>query len=399
MKTFRKIALWIFVALLSLGQLQRIELANTPTAIYFHDVFIIFWIFHIFFTNPIAFGKYILEYFKNNKKIQLFIYITAFSLIINLLQNFDNILILYICRLITYVLFGFSLAFLIKEKNIDLEYFKFQTFSVGLFSLFLGFLQFIFIKDTRFLAILGWDDHYARLIGPYFDPGFTGIIFLITLMVGLSSEYLKNKKLQLFLILFFIWGIILTFSRASYLATITSFATFSVLKIKNLKNQILLKKIGIGTLVFFLMILLAPKPWGEGVNLLRTSTITARISAATQQIQKLSFKTVVIGNGLFSEKNSLTYSIKNNSEISIPSHSRVPDNIFLNIFLSTGIFGLIIFIILLNDWGKAFLKRNIYLFAIFVGLLIHTQFSNSVLQPFVLLLFLSALSVLQKPTN
>ena len=388
MKLNKNIILWILVGLLSLGQLQRIELPKYTISFYLHDIFIILFVFHTVFTNPIALYNNIHIFFKKEKIIQLFTGVTILSLILNFIINPDYIVLLYSFRLLTYILFGFSIALLIKNKIIDAEYLKFQIFSVGLFSLLLGFLQFIFIPDTRFLSVLGWDDHYARLISTYFDPGFTGIIFLFTLFVGLSSNYIKNKYIQLLLIFSFSWGIILTFSRASYLALLIGLLLIAVHKIK--LNTTLLKIGILGSLSIVFLIIIAPKPYGEGVNLLRTASIYARTNAIKEQLTTLSAQTIVIGNGLFSKKNSLSSITETQTNNLIPSHSRLPDNIFVTVLLSTGVFGLFLFILILNKWIQQLRSRNIFIAIGFICILIHSQFSNSLLQPFVLLLLLLA---------
>lgn len=395
MKNFRKILLWILVGLLSLGQLQRIELSqfNSSISIYFHDILIIFIIFHVLFTNFKEIRFTIINYLKKEKKLLLLSSLVLFSLIINILGG-DYISLLYFSRLILYIIFGILLIVLIKNNKYDPDYLKFQLFSVGVISLFLGFLQYIFIKDTRFLSIFGWDDHYARLISTYFDPGFTGIIFLFTLLIGLSCKYIQNNKIKIITVILFVWGIILTFSRASYLALIVSLLLLTTSYLKITTDSA--KKIAIGLLFITFLILLAPKPYGEGVDLLRTSTITARIAAISQQLTSLSPKTLILGNGLFSEKNSLNY-LSNEQNQLIPSHSRMPDNLFINALLSTGIFGLLVFISLLYDLAKRIKLKNNYLYAGFIALLVHSQFSNSLLQPFILLLFLGGIATLTTP--
>jgi hypothetical protein len=389
MKIFRKIFLWILVGLLSLGQLQRLDLPQFNGSIYLHDIFIIFWIFHICFTQPRIIYSTIFDFVKKQKKLQIFFILFSFSFFMSLLQTNDLIPLLYLTRLIIYIIFGFSLLILIKNKQYNSEYLKFQIFSIGLISLFLGFLQYLLIQDTRFLAILGWDDHYARLISTFFDPGFTGIIFLLSLLIGLSSQYLNNKFIKLFLIFIFTLGIILTFSRASYLASIIAFMVITFIKLKNIKLFWL--KIIFSLLIFIFLIILVPKPVGEGVDLLRTSTIIARFSAIQQQFSDVTMKTIFIGNGPFALQNSINYPIDIENNILI-SHSRIPDNIFITVFLSTGIFGLILFLWILFDWAKILLNKNIYLFTGLIAVIVHSQFNNSLLHAFVLLILLGGIA-------
>ncbi len=394
MKNFRKILLWILVGLLSLGQLQRVELQqfNSSISFYFHDLFIIFFIFHVVFTDFSTIKELIINYLKKEKKVQLFTSLILFSLTINILGG-DYISLLYFFRLILYIIFGISLISLIKNNKYDSEYLKFQLFSIGIISLFLGFLQYIFIKDTRFLSIFGWDDHYARLISTYFDPGFSGIIFLFTLLMGLSCKYVKNNNIKIISILLFIWGIILTFSRASYLALVVSSLILTVTHLKITLATI--KKVALGIILIIFLIILAPKPFGEGVDLLRTSTITARIAAMSQQLTKFTPQTILIGNGLFSEKNSLNYQNNSKNQL-ISSHSRLPDNLFINILLSSGVFGLLLFLIILFDWSTKLKQKDTYLFAGFVALIIHSQFSNTLLQPFVFLILIGGIATVTK---
>lgn len=389
----RKIALWIFVGLISIGQLQRIELTQINLSIYLHDIFILFWIFHTLFTTPLTFLYYIYNYLKNNKKILLFSILGVISLILNIILLRDYISILYFLRLMTYIIFGFTLIFQIKNKKIEAEYLKFQIFSIGLFSLFLGFIQYILIKDTRFLAILGWDDHYARMISTYFDPGFTGIIFVLTLFIGLTSKYLQNNIIKTIFFFLFILGIILTFSRASYLALIIGL--LFLLVTKNKISKINIKLIFLSLALIPLLIILVPKPLGEGIDLLRTASINARIKSLKQQIATIDTKTFIIGNGPYSVKNSLYYGKLINNNL-MPSHSRLPDNIFINILLSTGVFGLILFILIIKDWLIQLKNLDSSLFAAFTALLIHTQFNSSLIQPFVLLVFLGSVASIIK---
>lgn len=396
--SIKKILLWILVGLLSLGQLQRIELTGVFQGInfYLHDLVIIFFIFHVVFTNFTRFTTYLKKYWKNKKIETFFICFAVFSVIINYSITPDFSQLLYILRLTTYIFFGFTLRYLVTKKEYKTEYLQFQVFSVGLLALILGFLQYLFIQDTRFLSILGWDDHFGRLIGSYFDPGFTGLIFLLTLLIGLKNSFLQHKALKLLLVITFSWGIVLTFSRATYLALLLVLVLISLDSIKKTGRKI--KQFGIGLSFFLVLIFLAPKPYGEGVNLLRTSTIIARATAIQEQLQLVSVKTFLIGNGVFSQKNSLTTTGQEATEIPaiIPSHSRIPDNIFINVLLSTGVIGVVLFSLLLIKWSRELSASDIYVFAGFAALILHSQFSNSLLQPFVLLIFLASTATIKK---
>ncbi len=407
----KNIALWIFIGLLSLGQFQRIELGpNTNSVnIYFHDIFIFSWLLYLAIKTKLSFVKKFLKkevlrkFIKIYKVEFIFILITFIGVIFNLGLNKDLISVLYIMRLVGYLVFAASLKMLTSgEKNKDIDLYKltndeqnqslselrFKSFSAGLIILALGLLQITLISDTRFLAIFGWDDHYNRLISTIFDPGFTGIILIITYFYFLSlrksifhmKSLVTGNLLELLLTLVFFWSIALTYSRASYLSLLVGLITFAFINKKNTLKYL------IASAIFVLMIFITPKPGGEGVNLARTSTIDARTSTIEYELKKTQPQTILIGNGLFSVQNSLE------KHPFIRSHSRIPDNFLVNIFLSTGVFGFILALILIIKWLIKTIKIDQELGIAILATLVHSQFNNSMLQSFVLLILLGGIA-------
>jgi len=161
-----------------------------------------------------------------------------------------------------------------------------------------------------------------------------------------------------------------TFSRASYLSLgILFFSQW--LTIKEKKKWILL------SIIFITTIFLLPKPGGEGVNLARTSTIDARRENAQENLINLEGPQWIWGRGLFnsdSEKESYT----NN-------HAQLPDNILVMVINSTGLFGFIYFLKLCFKWLNIFWKKDSLWTSLLIGVLIHSMFNNTLLQPFVFL--------------
>ncbi|MCB9812787.1 MAG: hypothetical protein H6772_00120 [Pseudomonadales bacterium] len=401
--------LWIFIGLISLGQLQRIELSGIFNGInfYLHDVFILVWLIAFFFNH---FSK-ILGAIKNALKSysniintkyffeKMFLSTLIVGILINIVKFQDYVSLLYLLRLLNYIGFAISLKYLIKIKSITTTNLRFKFFSFGIMIMSLGLLQIIFINDTRFLSILGWDDHFHRLISTIFDPGFTGIILVISHLYFLTLDTLvKNKSIKFLISFSFLLAISLTFSRATYLALILGLMGIPILNklISHEKINIVSKEIIMYIFIFIFMLIFIPKPGGEGVNLIRTSTVEARTSIAISQISNLSFQTLLVGNGLFSKQNSLVLkSVQNNNSI-IPSHSRIPDNLFINILLSTGIIGVFCAIYLIIKYLTYLIKVDLMLAIAFIVTLFHSQFSNSLLQPFVLLLLLGGIATIKK---
>ncbi len=387
-KTLR-LLLWFFIGLLSLGQLERIEWSSNAT--YLHDLFIFCWL-TIYLTNAIKnklYQKQSINYFNFNKSYLLetiFFSLVLLTTFFNTIINQDIVAVLYLVRLTFYLIFAVSLRNLVKQKLISTKYLRFQFFSFGLLVLLLGLLQFIFLPDTRFLAILGWDDHYHRLISTIFDPGFTGTILVITYLYLLSLK-ITNKLTSYLVSLLFFLGIALTFSRASYLSLIFVILTIPVAKIGCYKQKHRIYYSLTSLLVFFIFILIIPKPTGEGVRLSRTSTIDARKNSIHHQLNSLTPTTIIIGNGLFSKKNTQA-----KANYTIQTHSRIPDNLFINLLLSTGISGTFIAILLGYKYLKRLYKIEKEVTLAILSTIIHSQFNNSLLHPFVLLLLLGGLA-------
>lgn len=407
----KNIALWIFIGLLSLGQFQRIELGSNTSSvnIYFHDIFILSWLFYFAIKSKFSFikkffKKEVLRKFIKIYKLEfIFLLIVFTGVFFNLILNKDLISILYIMRLISYLAFAVSLKMLFSknknsEKNLpelspnaqgkSLSELRFKFFSAGLIIMILGLLQIFLIADTRFLAVFGWDDHYNRLISTIFDPGFTGIIMITTYFYFLSlrksifhmKSFVAGNLLDLTITLIFFWSIALTYSRASYLSLLVALITIAFISKKNILKYLFVLAI------FVLMIFITPKPGGEGVNLARTSTIDARTSTIEYELKKIQPQTILIGNGLFSAQNSLE------KHPFIRSHSRIPDNFLVNISLSTGVFGFIFAMILIIKWLIKTIKIDQELGIAILATLIHSQFNNSMLQSFVLLILLGGIA-------
>ena len=231
----------------------------------------------------------------------------------------------------------------------------------------LGLAQYILLPDLRFLKTFGFDDHYYRLTIPFLDPNYTGAALSFIALITLSN--LKSKK-SIFLILFSLLALALTFSRASYFSFLLG---LSILIIKRRYLIIL-------PLALVLLIVFSPKPFGEGVNLLRTYSITSRLEDSEKALQ-LTKLNPLTGVGF----NTLKYYQKITNSRAASGIS----NTYLFILATTGIAGLIAFIYLLYSIFRV-TKYNTYLLSAFCSLLIHAFFNNTLFYaPITVLLFLS----------
>ncbi|NCN87463.1 MAG: hypothetical protein GW941_01055 [Candidatus Pacebacteria bacterium] len=272
----------------------------------------------------------------------------------------------YTIRFVTY---GLLFYFINKFKIIKHNYLSWGYFITGFYLLLFGLFQYLFIPDMRFLSILGWDDHYYRLIGSQFDPNFMGIIFVLLFFNFKKVRLKKGKYLKNILLFLLLIGITLTFSRATYLSFLVGTILFAKFNYKRYLYAILL----------IILIILSPKPGGEGVDLTRTASISARVESSQTSLVSLQPYQYLFGQGLFNrQKNSY---IKN--DYIRADHAILEDNFILLIFNATGIVGLSLVSIILSKHLVALYKKNQVNTISIILVLTHSLFNNTVFQPFV----------------
>lgn len=355
---------------LILGQLQRIEIVPWP-AFYLHDLWMAVWAIWLTFKNK----SQVVSVAKNLFKRQylwgwLFVIWVLVGWLVNAgAGDFSVKALFYALRFLTY---GWVFFWLWKTQVIKPQLIKLGLLMAGFWLLLGGLGQYFLIPDMRFLSILGWDDHYFRLVGTQFDPNFIGIIFVLlflhlqTLTFSKKYQWLVGS-FQLLLLL----GLALTFSRSAFLS-------FAVAEIFLLRQNI--KKYW-PILALAVLIVVVPKPAGEGVVLTRTASIEARLATSRNSVANLNGWGWVVGQGLFAtNKNSYADEIYLRSD-----HAGLPDNLALTILEGTGLVGLAL--LLLAGW-KVFLKlarKNPTATSFLVAVLVHSMFNNSLFQPFVFL--------------
>lgn len=341
--TILAIYIWPF------GQLLTFSSPVLPFTIYYLDIIV--FLISVFLVA----SKKRTEIFKDpiTKPLVMFLGIATISLLINIqFQLIPSTLLSasYLLRLITYpsIFYAAKLVGFQKLKHHIL-------ISIGIFSV-LSLLQYLLIPDMRFLKNLGFDDHYYRLIGPLFDPNYTGAIF-----AGVALYFIGNNA-----IIFSLPSILLlapTVSRASYVAFI--FGLFF-----NLFSR---KKIKILTLIllFGIIVNFVPKPFGEGVNLLRTFSIYSRIDSWMDGL-KLFMEKPLLGWGYNTLRgvNNIRYQI---------------DNSFIFLLSTTGILGLLAFLALLKTIFETLKNYGVRL--LIISVLVHSLFNNSLFYIWIMAMF------------
>ena len=333
------ILVWPFGQLLQLtsyDQLLRVQLL---------DVLIVF-LFLSLMLSPSA--RRILSRDQLLKPLALFLLAAAFSLVPSSFRGLvKETAVLYLLRFLSYTSVYFALR-LASPKKIK----RYLVLAIAIF-ISLGFLQYLLFPDLRFLQYLGFDDHLYRLTGTLLDPNFTGLVLAVFVLLALAL----NSRRQKLLCLIPLTALAFTFSRASFVALSVGLIYLMAAK-KQLKFLIVIVLLGV--LLYFV-----PKPYGEGVNLFRTFSITSRLDNQMSAI-KMFLANPIIGIGF----NTLATGI---------------DNSFLFVLVTTGLIGFVFFIFFVRGaWNQV---NSPVAKSCLVVIFIHSLFNNSFFYTWNLCLF------------
>ena len=331
---------------------------------------------HLYLLDIAAFISLIISIFNFSKikktplfkPLVIFILVAAFSLLIKVpFTPTPQLLIgsLYLLRLISYLSFYFVFTL---NKKISLK----STAIVLLIFALLGLAQYYFLPDTRFLKLYGFDDHYFRLISTFLDPNFAGAVLAASVFVVLGSMPGAYKAVSLLPLT----ALALTFSRSSYLSFLVGLVVLLILKFKKQYLTIIP--------VLLLLILIAPKPFGEGVNLTRTFSIQSRWQAMTQKLATIK-EHPVLGVGF----NTLKSSAKP-SEYPDRATGSLP-NSYLFVLVTTGLVGLLSYLYFTFQSIKK--SRSVFINSSLFVLLTHALFNNTLFYNWTLTLFLLLLAL------
>jgi hypothetical protein len=295
-----------------------------------------------------------------------FLIFSWFTLIVNLVLYHYPVTkpISYLIRLSSLLLlFIFPPDSHVLTKKIKI----FFTLSI-IANIIFGLFQYLVWPDFTNFKVLNWDPHLYRLVSTYFDPTFTGLIYLLFLLfLYFLGTQTFGALLNKFLMIITYLGIALTYSRSTFLSLSVA-SLFISLQHKKPKIFVLT------TTLVLLTVLLLPRAPGEGTKLERTSSIKAKIENYREGIGVF-VRSPIIGHGY----NNLPY-VRNN--LNQNSHSNAGfDGSLLTILSSTGIIGLTLFCI-----GSINLYRHSSILhkSLLVSIFVHSLFANSMLYPWIL---------------
>ncbi len=255
-----------------LGHLTRIEVSQ-GVAIYFHDILAAFMAVTVFIRHL---GKKRFPEAKLTKPIIIFIFATVLSLLFGAQAVEGKQVLVGGLYLVRWVALASIYFYLLDFKKAKTQFCPFvRRLSLrealllsGLSLTVLGLLQYCIFPDLTQLKWLGWDDHAFRLVGTLLDPGFTGIILVLTLLLTLGTR--EGRWVKLTAVGLPASALLLTYSRASYLSFLFGILVYALLKK-------MLKKAVISGIVFLLLIFFLPRAASEGTNLRRLYSLTSRV--------------------------------------------------------------------------------------------------------------------------
>ena len=254
------------------GQLLRLPLWRTDVNLYLSDILIVCifgWFMYVVIRQKIKIWKHPLLL-----PLLTFLGVISLSWLVNFrLTSLDQFIVsvMYLFRWTLYTSLVFTVSYLVYART-EVK----QTLYRTLLALIVGFgvlgvLQYWFMADFHWLQYWGWDPHLHRLASTWLDPGYAGLVLVFGLLM-IAPVFKQRIQYSWFQVVF-IWLIVclgLTFSRASYLSLMTGVVILSLV----LRSWRILVLYAISLL---LVVLLIPKPAGEGVNLARTSTVNFRV--------------------------------------------------------------------------------------------------------------------------
>ncbi len=229
----------------------------------------------------------------------------------------------------------FYIILIHKQTKKELRLSK-TFFLTNLIILFLlAFTQYFLYPDLRNLYYLGYDPHSSRLFGSLLDPNLMGIVTVWGLLYLYYSDFRTRYKLISLSLL--TGALLLTYSRISWICFV-----IAILCITLQKN----KKIGLFLIASFaLLIFSLPRQLGEGTNIWRTNSITAKVGTFIQ-VRELFLQSPLFGKGF----NTVPlYKTKKDSNglVTLPDNSKYSyDNSLFTIAVTTGLLGIVSYLYL-----------------------------------------------------
>lgn len=384
---------WFLIASVITGQITRIGDLGVLT-----DILIPLYLGYWFFTRD---KKRSLPFASSILLVSIWLIYLLGNLLINI--NFIPAIggelgsILYWVRLAAYM----SLLFpLIDYRSQDPEIVDNQLWYMVFISAvtlsILGFIQLILFPDFSFMAQYGWDPHQGRLLSTWYDPNFLGgflglsaIIILSRILVFLEENKSWDYKNKILLSSWMIGlgtvfiALMLTYSRSALLAFLIGVTIVTLLVSRRTFVLVLI--------ILSLIVISNPRLQTRIQGAIQVDvTASLRIQSWLDTLDDIE-RNPIWGIGY----NTVKYQTTVPSELNSASGR---DSSLLTLWLTGGIIGLGVFILiildsLLKSWhkvSKSGLERvwGVSITAGWALILVHSMFVNSIFFPHILIFIL-----------
>lgn len=292
---------------------------------------------------------------------------------------------LYIVR---WVVLG-MLFFMVKESSSVTKH-KIQSvlFVSGGLLVLSGYVQYFFYPSLRNLIYFGWDEHFYRMFGTFFDPNFFGL-FLVLFFILILSKLFRlsvHKEKITFAALFLLgnatfFAIFLSYSRTALVAFI--FGLIILFWNKHFWKwlwTILVAAVVTGFFVYMLSVRTT-----DVNSLFRTTSAGARIGSAKNAL--IIFQdNPVTGVGFNAYRYSMyKHHFMSGSSIQEDHGASGVDSSLLLVLATSGVIGLTAFLVFLWSHVRALLaNKNRLGLATFVAFFVGSFFVNGLFYPFLL---------------
>jgi O-antigen ligase len=297
---------------------------------------------------------------------------------------------LYLIRFILYSSMFLVGWHLIRDKQIKIEDLISKIILSGVIISIVGFVQLLIFPNLAPLEIYGYDPHNNRLVSSFLDPNFSGTFLNVCFLLSVYNLLQFKKKIWIINTVIIFLAIFLTFSRSAYLMFLVE-----ILGIGFLKSR----KILLGTLlVLSFGFLLIPQFQSRIVGGWQIDRSSQERFASWNNGLVIFQKNPVFGVGF----NNLKTSIEKNNLLRSFQSSKVHsvagvDSSLIFVLATTGVIGLIVYLIwwgylimmLGKDRAEKFLSRTLII--LILGLVVNSQFVNSLFYPEIMLVYFSIL--------
>jgi hypothetical protein len=375
--------LFFFVSF-PLGQLGAISLGN-GIQYYVHDIAVI-----------ILLIQYVLRSFYSKQKIKIipvlfvwaaFLCIAGISL---LFQMFSVPFVELVRGSLYYLRFAaYTALTLVVLSDKHSPRWILGLYISGICISIFGIFQLLFFPGLKPLVGAGWDEHYGRLFSTFFDPNFSGMILVLTLVAGFYY-IVQYKKHTYSFIASPLWivqlviaiSIIATYSRSAYLACAAGMFLF-FLYIKKMKLFIAVLLLGM------LLYIVIPKDVRDVNRITRGVSSIARVEnwqySVTLFLEKplTGYGFNVLRTRIAQDKPLDTYGIISRDASGVNSS-------ILFVFITTGIVGGIVYVYWLYKQYMLYHSLRTVRIGIIgavslVGVCTFSLFNNGLFYPWILL--------------